>query len=314
VLGRLSNDLFLEGRMRLDVERAREALRERVGEPLGLTVENAAEGVLRIANANMVKAIRLVTVERGFDPREFSLVAFGGAGPLHAVDLARELQMPEVIVPPYPGVTSAVGLLYVDPLDDFSWAYVRRQDAIDLEDLGRVYEEMEERVVGSLLHQGVAPDQIAVDYAVDLRYIGQLHSVIVPLPEISEAGLATAFAAFHDEHLRQYRYSHPDAPVETSALRVTARGRREKPDLRLLQYAEHAHREVAPDHEREVHFEEAGWVRTRVVDRGGLAHGDEFAGPCVVEELDSTLVLPPGTSGRVDDVGNIVIALGGGAR
>jgi N-methylhydantoinase A len=133
--------------------------------------------------------------------------------------------------------------------------------------------------------------------------------VTVPLLEISETGFAGAVAAFHDEHLRQYRYSHPDAPVETSTLRVAARGHREKPDLRSLRYGEYAQREIAPDHERDVHFEEAGWVRTRVVDRGGLEHGDEFAGPCVVEEVDSTLILPPGTSARVDGVGNIVIAL-----
>ena len=136
VLGRVSNDLFLEGRMQLDADRSAEALRRRIAEPLGLSLEDAAEGVLKIANANMVKAIRLVTVESGFDPREFGLVAFGGAGALHAVDLARELQMPEVIVPPFPGVTSAMGLLFVDPLDDFSWSYVRRHGEIDLADAG----------------------------------------------------------------------------------------------------------------------------------------------------------------------------------
>src|SRR5262249_39257739 len=127
VLGRVSNDRFLEGRMRLDAAQARAAVETRIARPLGLSVEDAAEGVLRIANANMIKAIRLVTVERGFDPREFGLVAFGGAGPMHAVDLARELQMSEVIAPAHPGVTSALGLLFVDPLDDFSWAFLRRQ-------------------------------------------------------------------------------------------------------------------------------------------------------------------------------------------
>jgi len=314
LLGRVSNDLFLDGRMRLDVERAREALRERIAEPLGLSVEEAAEGVLRIANANMVQAIRLVTVERGFDPRELSLVAFGGAGPLHAVDLALELQMPEVIVPPYPGVTSAMGLLYVDPLDDFSWAYVCRQDELDLEHVSRLYGEMAERVVWSLERQGVDRSDVAVERSVDLRYIGQLHSVTVPLAEISEAGFAAAVAAFHDEHLRQYRYSHPEAPVETSTLRVAARGRRAKPDLRAMRYAERAARAPAPDRERSVHFGGEGWTATRVVDRLGLAPGDELEGPCVVEELDSTLVLPPGTHARVDEVGNVVVALEAGAR
>jgi N-methylhydantoinase A len=311
VLGRVSNDLFLDGRMRLDVDRARDALRERIAEPLGLSVEEAAEGVLRIANANMVEAIRLVTVERGFDPRELSLVAFGGAGPLHAVDLALELQMPEVIVPPYPGVTSAMGLLHVDPLDDFSWAYVHRQDQLDLGDVASVYYEMEERVVSSLERQGVGRADIAVERSVDLRYIGQLHSVTVPLREITPSGFAEAVADFHEEHLRQYRYSHPDAPVETSTLRVAARGHREKPDLRSIRYAERGARDPSPDRERPVHFGAAGLLTTRVVDRLGLTAGAELEGPCVVEELDSTLVLPPGVRAHVDDVGNVVITLDG---
>ena len=309
VLGRVSNDLFLEGRMRLDVDRAREAIRQRIAEPLALSVEEAAEGILRIANANMVEAIRLVTVERGYDPRELSLVAFGGAGPLHALDLAAELQMPEVIVPPYPGVTSAMGLLHVDPLDDFSWAYVQRRERLDLDDLAGVYRAMEERVASSLERQGVDRADIAIERLVDLRYIGQLHSVTVPLPEITDVGVAGAVTAFHDEHLRQYRYSHPDAPVETSTLRVTARGKREKPDLRTVRYAERETRDPSPDRERPVHFGAASWLETRVIDRLRLAAGDEVDGPCVVEELDSTLVLAPGMRGRVDDVGNIVITL-----
>jgi N-methylhydantoinase A len=295
--------------MQLDVELAAEALRSRIAEPLGLTLEEAAEGVLRIANANMVKAIRLMTVERGFDPREFSLVAFGGAGPLHAVDLAGELQMPEVIVPAFPGVTSAMGLLFVDPLDDFSWSYVRRQDGIDLAEAAGIYADMEGRVVASLTRQGVTPEAITVERSVDFRYIGQLHSVTVPLAEVSESGIAAAAAAFHDEHLRQYRYSHPDNPLETSALRVAARGQRTKPDLRSVEHAERE-REPAPERERDVHFGEHGWVRARVVDRNALGAGDRLEGPCVVEELDSTIALPPGTRAVVDAVGNVIITLG----
>jgi N-methylhydantoinase A len=310
VLGRVSNDLFLEGRMELDVERAREAIQSRIAAPLGLSVEEAAEGVLRIANANMVKAIRLVTVERGFDPREFSLVAFGGAGPLHAVDLARELQMPEVIVPAHPGVTSALGLLFVDPLDDFSWSFVRRQDQLDLEQLERRYAEMEERVGESLVRQGVEAGDVVLERSLDLRYIGQLHSVTVPLTEIGEDGIRAAVAAFHDEHLRQYRYSHPDAPVETSALRVAARGSRAKPDLTSLRRGGRE-RAVVAERTRDVHFGEHGWMRARVVDRNALAAGDSVAGPAIVDQLDSTIVLPPGTSAVVDEIGNVIISTGG---
>jgi N-methylhydantoinase A len=236
-------------------------------------------------------------------------VAFGGAGPLHAVDLALELQMPEVIVPPHPGVTSAMGLLFVDPLDDFSQAYVKRQHELDLGEMGPIYAAMEDRIVESLLRQGVKREDVTVELSVDLRYIGQLHSVTVALDELSEAGLADAIRRFHDEHLRQYRYSHPDAPVETSTLRATARGTRDKPNLAGLRHAEHSRREAVADRTREVHFDGHGWVATRVIDRLGLSPGAELAGPCVVEELDTTLVMPPGTSGRVDDVGNIVIAL-----
>jgi N-methylhydantoinase A len=309
VLGRVSNDLFLDGRMSLDSALAARAVRERIGEPLGLSLEQAAEGILQIANANMVKAIRLVTVERGFDPREFSLVAFGGAGPLHAVDLARQLQLPEVIVPLFPGVTSALGLLFVDPLEDFSWAYVKRQDEIDLGDIRSHYSEMEERVVGSLARQGVERSLIGVERSLDLRYIGQLHSITVSIDELSERGLTRSAAAFHDEHLRQYRYAHPEHPVEISTLRVAARGVREKPDLSLLRGAKHD-RAPAPERRRPGHFDGHGWVKTRVVDRLSLSSGETVDGPCVVEELDSTVVLPPSVSGTVDGVGNIVIAVG----
>jgi N-methylhydantoinase A len=306
VLGRVSNDLFLEGRMQLDRDKAAEAIQEKIAGPLGLSLEEAAEGILRISNSNMAKAVRTVTVERGFDPREFSLISFGGAGSLHAADLARELQMPEVIVPPFPGVTSAMGLLFSDPLDDFSWAYVRRQDEIDHDDMSEVYDGMRERVVGNLLRQGVADEDISVELGVDIRYVGQLHSVTVDLAEISEAGMTAAIAQFHEEHRRQYSYAHPDQPVETSTLRVTARGRREKPDLASLSYAESS-RTPLPERRRDVHFESTGWVETRVLDRNSLSVGDEIAGPCIIERLDTTIVLPPDATGRVDEVNNILI-------
>ena len=308
VLGRVSNDLFLDGRMQLDVELARNALRARIAEPLGLSLEEAAEGVLRIANANMVKAIRLLTVERGFDPREFSLVGFGGAGPLHAVDLALELQMPEVIVPPFPGVTSAIGLVFVDPLDDFSWAWVRRQHEVDLGEMRTLFDDMEDRVVAGLTRQGVERDAITIERSTDLRYVGQLHSVTVPIADLTEEGFAGAVAAFHDEHLRQYRYSHPENPVETSTLRVAARGLREKRDLRAMRHTARD-RAPLPERERDVHFDSHGWLRTRILDRNALASGDELQGPCVVEELDGTVVVPPGRNARVDGVGNLIIAL-----
>jgi N-methylhydantoinase A len=216
--------------------------------------------------------------------------------------------MPEVVVPTFPGVTSAMGLLFVDPLDDFSWAHVRRQDEIDLVETARLYGEMEERVVTSLARQGVDRSRVTVERSIDLRYIGQLHSVTVPLAEVSEGGFQAAIAAFHNEHLRQYRYSHPEWLVESSTLRVSARGQREKPDLRAVASTE-TKREPLSEREREVHFEGHGWVTTQVTDRSALGRDARISGPCVIEELDSTIVLPPGTSATVDAVGNIVITL-----
>jgi N-methylhydantoinase A len=282
VLGRVSNDQFLDGRMKLDAELAAAAIRRKLAEPLGLSKEEAAEGLLRIANANMVAAIRLITVERGFDPREFSLIAFGGAGPLHAVDIARELDMPEVIVPAYPGVTSALGLLFVDPLDDFSWAYVRRQDEIELGELATVFDDIAARVVMNLERQGLA--------AADL----------------TEAGVERAVAEFHAEHTRQYRYAHPEHPVEISTLRVTARGQRAKPQLTAVRYRQ---AENGRPRSREVHFPSTGWVTTPVLDRGALPLGAELPGPCVVEGVDTTVVVPPGSAGAVSETGDIVISL-----
>lgn len=308
VLGRLSNDGFLDGRMALDAELARTAVRTRLGEPLELSDEDAAEGLLRIANANMVAAIRLITVERGFDPREFSLIAFGGAGPLHAVDIARELDMPEVIIPAHPGVTSALGLLFVDPVDEFSWAYARRRDELDVAELTELLESIADRVRGNLALQGLDRDALEVSYQIDLRYIGQLHSITVALHEPTEAGVDRAVAAFHDEHLRQYRYSHPANPVEISAVRASARGHRDKPDLRAMRPRADDGSARAP-RVRPVHFPGPGWVDTQVLDRSGVAPGETLQGPCVVENLDTTVIVPPDTAAEVTDAGDIVIAL-----
>ncbi len=312
VLGRVSNDQFLEGRMALDRELAAAAIGEKLAEPLGLSLEEAAEGMLRIANANMVAAIRLITVERGFDPREFSLIAFGGAGPLHAVDIARELDMPEVIVPAYPGVTSALGLLFVDPLDDFSWAYVKREDELDMDELISLFDDIAGRVLENLERQGVARQGIGLERGVDLRYVGQLHSITIPMDQLTQEGFARAVADFHDEHMRQYRYAHRDKPVEISTLRVSARGQRNKPDL-LSARSRGAVTEV--QHEREVHFAGPGWIKTPVRQRDALTTGDRLSGPCVIEGIDATVALPPGTAATVRETGDLVISLRpGGTR
>ncbi len=215
----------------------------------------------------MVAAIRLITVERGYDPRDFTLIAFGGAGPLHAVDIARELEMPDVIVPAYPGVTSALGLLFVDPLDDFSWAFVRRQDELDVQEVASIYDEIGDRVLSSLELQGVERDQLALERSLDLRYVGQLHSITVPLEDVTEDGFARAVELFHAEHAQHYRYSHPEQLVETSTLRVTARGARARPTS--TRSATPPARAQRPETSRQVHFPDTGLGRRAGPRPGG---------------------------------------------
>jgi len=216
-------------------------------------------------------------------------------------------EMPGVVIPAYPGVTSALGLLFVDPLDDFSWAYVRRQDELDLPEMTGIYAEIGERVLGSLEMQGVDRAQLELERALDLRYIGQLHSITVPLEDVSEAGFARAVELFHEEHDQAYRYSHPEQPVEISTLRVTARGPRPRPDLGAVRYS--ARGEARPESSRDVHFADTGWVAARVLDRAALAPGETLVGPAVVEGVDTTVVLPPGVAASVNASGDIVISL-----
>ena len=309
VLGRVSNDLFLEGRMQLDVESGargdraadrRAARSERRGGRRGCAADRQREHGQSDPARHRRAWLRPSRVRSRRLRRRRAVARRRPCA--RAADARGDR-------PGSSRVTSALGLLFVDPLDDFSWSFVRRQDQIDLAQLRERYEEMDDRVRDSLVRQGVAPDAIVVDRSIDLRYIGQLHSVTVPLTEISEAGFAAATAAFHDEHLRQYRYSHPDAPVETSALRVAARGTRAKPDLSRMRDGSDRRAAVA-ERERPVHFGEQGWLSTRVVDRNSLGPGDEVRGPAIVDQLDSTIVLPPGTAARVDEVGNVIISTG----
>ena len=208
-----------------------------------------------------------------------------------------------MIVPPFPGVTSAMGLLFVDPLDDFSWAYVRRQDEIDLAgDRAASTREMEERVVGESRPAGSRADAIAVERAVDLRYIGQLHSVTVPLADVSDERLRGGAAAFHDEHLRQYRYSHPGrSGGDLDAARGGARPARRSPTSGASSTPS-ASASRLPERGGRCTSSGHGWVASAGLDRNALAVRRRLDGPCIVEELDSTVVLPPGRAAVVDAV------------
>jgi N-methylhydantoinase A len=299
-LGRLGGSL-IGGAMRLDPSAAERAIRTGVAEPLGLGTAEAATAVIDVANANMADAVRLVSIRRGYDPREFALVVFGGAGALHGAALARELSIPTVLVPPNPGITSALGCLLVDVRHDLSTMFLGQVDAVDEEDLEREFASLEAEGRTLLSHEGVAGDQMEIRRLLDLRYLGQWRSLSVPVG--SPIDLAAAVEQFHAEHEREHNYRRDDAPVEVYRLNVRAIGLTPKPEL-----ARHPLDGAAPSPAatRPVFFSEAKeWLETPVYDRELLPAGAAIHGPVVVEQLDSTVLIPPGVKAEIDEWLNI---------
>jgi N-methylhydantoinase A len=309
VLGRLHPERFALGAIRLDAGKSRAALAERVGDPLGLSVEAAAAGVLRIANANMERALRVSSAEKGFDPRRIALVAFGGAGPMHAAALAKSIGIPTVLVPERPGVFSAVGLVLADIRHDFVQTRLLRAEAIAPENLAPLYAELDAAGTRALSEDGVPPARRALLRTADLRYVGQAYEVSVSVRSgaLDAEAVAEAIAAFHAQHLQLYAHNHPDKPVEFVSARLAALGRMDAPELPSVPPGDGTAR---PCERRPVYFEEAGdWVETSVYDRSGLAPGARFEGPAIVEQADATTVIHPGQRASVDSFGNLLIAI-----
>jgi N-methylhydantoinase A len=303
VLGRLDPERFLGGRMKLDRDAAVDVVQQ-LADRLGLGLAETAEGILTIANSNMARAIRSRTIEKGHDPREFALVAFGGAGPLHAADVADSLEIPEVLVPPFPGITSAAGLLTSDLKYDQMRTVFQLQGSVETERLNRELDELETELRGRLRRDGVADGDIRVMRALDCRYVGQGYELRVTLADgrFTEAALED----FHVLHEREYGSAYGD-PIEIVNARVTAIGKR--PTLDELPVASGGFAEALLA-ESESHFRVDGQLQalpTRFYDRSLLPLGEVFAGPAVVFHLDTTTVVPPGWQARADASGNLIL-------
>ena len=311
VLGRLSADHFLGGEMSLDVEAARQAIKQRCADPLGMEAVEAAHGIVEIANAAMVNALRMVSVQRGYDPRDFVLVAFGGAGPVHANRLASEIEMPTTIIPMSPGTTSALGLLVTELKHDYSTTMIERVDRLDLGAVRRVYEELEGQGRETLEREGIPKAEMDFRWQVDIRYVGQSYELTIPLPgnRIDSAMLEQVLSRFHQEHDRAYGFSTPGEAVEFVNLRLTAIGQIIKPKLRELERSD-GDLAVALISSRSVYFaEHGGYLDCPIYDRYKLAAGHLLKGPAIVTELDSTTVIHPGYRAEVDQYGNLVMTL-----
>lgn len=305
VLGRLGTSLA-GGVKSLDKSLSEAAIKKVIADPLNLGVAEAAQAIVSVANANMADAVRLVSIRRGYDPRDFALLAFGGAGALHGADVARELNIPTVIVPPNPGVTSAMGCLLVDVRHDLSQMYTGLASAADTDDLEASFTALETEAAERLRHEGVSDENAMLQRQVSMRYLGQWRSLTVPMGT-GPGAFEQAIQTFHEQHEREFAFSQVGAPVEIYQLHLAAIGKTPKPSFRPHERT--GQMPAAPAELRQVYFGETGWVETPVYDRETLPAGAKFSGPAIINQLDSTTVVPPNTHAEIDEWLNIRIHL-----
>ena len=298
MLGRLNPAYFLGGEIGLSVELARDAIRRDVAQPLGLAVERAAFGIVKIADTYMAQAVRQMTVQRGHDPRDFAIFAYGGGGPGHAVALARELGIGTVVVPPHPGIFSAVGMLLSDAKESYKLSRLLRLADTSAATFEQLFAEMEADGSVRMRRSGFADDEIGCVRSVEMRYTGQEFTLSLPFG----AELESRFATLHE---LRYGHAFASTPTEVVALQVEVYGRLPKPTIALAP-ATGAAAEAAS---RDVYFEDEGFVRTQVVRRSALALGERLDGPSVIEEEASTTVIHPGDSVTVDAASNLVVTV-----
>jgi N-methylhydantoinase A len=300
VLGRLDREALLGGDLPIDLAAAERAIASGVGDPLGLGVAEAAARILEIVDSNMAEALRIVSIERGHDAREFSLIAFGGAGPIHACALADELQIPEVIVPPAPGAFSALGLVATDLRRDWSRTLYTDIGTVDPASVAEALAAMESAGTDMLETAQVPTERRALLRFADVRYRRQAYELTVPLAEgpVTRETLKGLADAFHEKHRQTYGHANTAEAVQLVNLRLTALGR--LPGLTLRQQTDPKTRRRR---EREVWFPTTGSVICPVLWRSGLEPAEAIAGPAIVEALDSTTVIPPGWTATVDPQG-----------
>lgn len=314
LLGRLSPDRFLGGEMTLDVAAAEAAILDKVGNPLGLEAVEAAQGVLRIAVTSMSHAVKAVTMERGLDAGDFAMVAYGGAGPLHACNIAREMGIRKLIIPRSPGHFSAFGMLFSDLRYDYVRSRFARLADADFADIEAVYAELEAEGLAEIEKVSVAPERVVIARGADMRYVGQEHAVTVDLSSDlfaneDRAGIKARFDAIHD---LRYGTCAPQERSEIVSLRVTVTGMLEKPLLEEIVRGDATPPSAAHTGNRPVRFGEDA-LETATWDRMALIAGNRIEGPALIEEHASTTVLHPGDTCEVDAFGNLVISIGGPA-
>jgi N-methylhydantoinase A len=299
-LGRLASNSLLGGKMSLDTDATSRAM-TKLAEPLGISELDLAEGILAISNAKMADAMRTITVEKGIDPREFTLVAFGGAGPMCAVELAYELEIGEILIPRFPGTFSAWGMLQSDIRSDFTANFFVPADQVDPAVMRKVCQSLQDQGRALLEEEHVAPEDMIYALAADVRYIGQENTLSIPFSADSQA--SDILKAFHAAHERRFGHAQPNNPVEFVNLRLAAVGRLARERQPFASTPQAASPVIG---ERDVIF--AGQtVRANIFNRDLFTDQTRYAGPAVIEEQSATTFVPPGYAFRLDDWGNLLI-------
>jgi len=307
-VGRLSEKNF---DYKVDMEQVKAAIDKSVAEPFETTTEDGALGIIDIANSNMLNALKLISVRKGYDPQDFTLLAFGGGGPMHAAELARDLGVKKVIIPVSPSVFSAWGMLMTDLRHDYIHTYIKLLNTMDLAEMNGKWREMEQNSIEQFRKENVSEEKIVFNRFADLRYIGQEHTVKVPVPtdEWDELDIVKVMEQFHNMHEQVYSFNLPESAVEIVNLHLTSFGIVDKPAISEMKESGAAVSEAKIE-ERNVYFHQIGWYKTPIYDRAKLARGHEVEGPAIIEEQSASTVLMEGQKLSVDAFGNLIIETG----
>ncbi|MEA1963915.1 MAG: hydantoinase/oxoprolinase family protein [Candidatus Aerophobetes bacterium] len=308
-LGILDPNYFLGGEMDISTQLAREAIKK-VAHSFGISIDRAALGIIKIVNNNMAGLLRSMTVKCGYDPRDFAMVAFGGAGPTHAAAVARELNIPTVIVPSSPGVFSAWGMLMTDLRHDFTQTYIKLMSNIDVRTVNGIFRNLEVQIKELLERENILDENIMITYEMDLRYYGQEHTLAVSAPsKLTHADKEVLNRSFDELHLRIYGHNAPEEPKEVVSLKVVGMGKVRKPVLQTITRGDEAPVSESRLGERRVYVEEGKYQEFSVYQRDKLRAGNIIQGPAIIEEPTSTTVVENNQICSVDQYGNLIITL-----
>lgn len=305
----LNPDYFLGGKMEISPQLGREAIRK-LADYFDLSIDEAALGIVKIVNINMSGLLQSMTVKRGYDPRDFAIVAFGGAGPIHAASIAKELNIPVVIVPPFPGVFSAWGMLMADLRHDFDQTYIKPMDETDVKTVNQIFRDLEAQVKRIFEREDMPQESIVLSYKMDLRYLGQEHTLTVPAPsKLKDAEKETLNTSFDELHLKVYGHNAPEEPKEIVALKVTSIARVKKPVLETISHGSENPVDKARMGTRKVYVGDGNYQEFDIYKRKDLLAGNVFSGPALIEEATATTVVEENQDCSVDQYGNLIISL-----